>query len=213
MISIIDYQMSNLQSLENAIIALGNKTIITSDCNVILKSDAVILPGVGAFGKAIDNLKKLDLINPINDFIQSGKPFLGVCLGMQLLFSESEEYGYYKGLNIIRGKVKKIPQRFRENILKVPHVGWNSIFNEQNEKWFHSPLKDIKQNEYVYFVHSYYVNPENEEYVLSFTDYNGFLFCSGIQKNNVYGFQFHPEKSGVQGVNILRNFINLIPEK
>jgi glutamine amidotransferase len=159
-VAIIDYHMSNLYSVKNACDYIGVNAVITSDKEELLKADAVMLPGVGAFRDAITNLEELDLISPIKDFVSSGKPFMGICLGLQLLFSESEEFGQAKGLGFIPGEVKKFDYT---NGVKVPHVGWNSIYCPEGNKeaWERSPLKVVKENEYMYFVHSYYVEPQD----------------------------------------------------
>lgn len=209
-VAIIDYQMSNLFSVKHACEHVGLKPVITSDEQVIINSDAVILPGVGAFGEAMNNLRRLDLITPIKDFIDMGKPFLGICLGIQLLLSESEEFGNNKGLNIMEGVVVKIPNKNNEGKrIKVPQVGWNKVFRPDfaaEDYWDKSHLKGIRNGEFMYFVHSYYVIPNDDACVLTWTNYDGIEFCSGIIKNNVFAFQFHPEKSGEEGIKIYQNF-------
>jgi len=152
---------------------------------------------MGAFGDAMDNLKQLDLIHPIKDFVQSGKPFMGLCLGMQLLLTESEEFGTHKGLDIIEGSVK----RFQTTEEKVPQIGWNSIFNLKGDLF-----KGIKENEYMYFVHGYYV--EQNTYSIANTNYS-IDYCSAMQKDNFYAVQFHPEKSAIAGQKILENFLRI----
>jgi len=188
-IAIIDYQMSNMFSVENALKHLGFEPVITSDKSIILSADGAILPGVGAFGEAMKKLKDLDLINSIKEFIKSGKPFMGICLGLQLLFSESEEFGNAKGLDVIKGRVDAF-SKHRE-IRRIPHVGWNKI---------------LPGDSYMYFVHSFYANPIDKKAVATTTEYDGFSFCSSVLQNNVYACQFHPEKSGPKGLEILNNF-------
>jgi imidazole glycerol-phosphate synthase subunit HisH len=204
MITIIDYGMGNLRSVEKAFERFSQDVIVSSSVKDILKADKIILPGVGAFKVAMDELKKRDLIDPIKESIKKGKLFLGICLGLQLLFSESEEGESIKGLDIIKGKVK----RFKEKDgLKIPHMGWNTIkFKSQNSKI--RILKDVKNKSYMYFVHSYYVAPKDKDVILCETDYGG-KFTSGVHKDNVYGFQFHPEKSQALGLKIIENFVRL----
>jgi len=209
---VIDYQMSNLFSVQNACNYVGMNAIITSDKNIIMKADAAILPGVGAFGNAMSNLKKLDLIGSIQEFIQMGKPFMGVCLGMQLLFTESEEFGYHKGLDIIKGKVKKFSKSSGD---KIPQIGWNKINKVKNDKtrWKASPLREIKDDEYAYFVHSYFVEPEDKDVVLSVTRYADIDYCSSIISGNIFATQFHPEKSGQEGIKIYKTWAELIKKR
>lgn len=212
-VAIIDYGMGNLFSIENACRASGLDPIITSEKEIIMNSPAVILPGVGAFGDGVKALKKLDLHSSIKDFINSGKPFMGICLGMQLLMSESEEFGKHDGLDIIKGEVVKFPNR--NNLMekvKIPHIGWNQIIyaNQMDSKG--SPLENIKNGEFMYFIHSYFVKPFSEKYIFTTTEYCGIKYCSGIRKGNVFGFQFHPEKSGPRGIEIFKNFNRVIKE-
>ena len=203
-IAIIDYQLSNLFSVKHAFDYLKINSEITSDKSTLSRVDAAILPGVGAFGDAMDNLKKLDLIDPIKEFIRSGKPFMGVCLGMQLLFSESEEFGIHQGLNIVKGKVKKFSNA--DKPIKVPQIGWNQILKADNN-WNNSPLESIKSGEFMYFVHSYYVVPKDPSVILSETIYEDIGYCSSILKDNVFAAQFHPEKSGQEGIKIYRDWL------
>lgn len=205
-VAIIDYQLSNLFSVKHAFDYLKVDSEITSDKSVISTSDAAILPGVGAFGDAMNNLKRFDLIDTIKEFIASNKPFMGVCLGMQLLFSESEEFGNHQGLNITKGKVIKFASKDQK--IKVPQIGWNQIL-KLNKTWDNSPLKNIKNGEFMYFVHSYYVVPEDRSIILSETTYEGIRYCSGLLKSNIFATQFHPEKSGPAGIKIYRDWISL----
>lgn len=213
-IAIIDYQLSNLFSVKHACESIGLSAIITSDKAKLLDSKAAILPGVGAFGDAMKNLKKLDLIETIRKFIETGRPFMGICLGMQLLLSESEEFGHHKGLNIIKGKVKKFT-RIKDKSLKIPQIGWNSIYRPKNHSdiWKGTPFVNIDNNEYMYFVHSYYVVPENKTYVLSQTRYGNIEYCSSILYKNIFATQFHPEKSGKEGIKIYQNWASLIRQE
>lgn len=205
-VAIIDYQLSNLFSVKHAFDYLKVDSEITSDKSVISTSDAAILPGVGAFGDAMNNLKKFDLIDTIKEFIASNKPFMGVCLGMQLLFSESEEFGNHQGLNITEGKVIKFASKDQE--IKVPQIGWNQIL-KTSKTWDNSPLKNIKNGEFMYFVHSYYVVPQDRSIILSETTYEGIRYCSILLKDNIFAAQFHPEKSGPAGIKIYRDWISL----
>ena len=192
-IAIVDFEGGNLFSVIQACKTIGLNPFITHNYQEILKSDGLILPGVGSFPHAMKVLNKKDLVSPIKDFISSNKPFMGICLGFQLLFSESDEFENSKGLDIIQGSVKKF--NFKNKKIKVPQIGWNKIYKKNN--WDNSPLRHVKQNEYMYFVHSYFVLPNNEKDILSLTNYEEFEYCSSIKKNNIFATQFHPEKSGV----------------
>lgn len=201
MISIIDYGAGNLHSVKNALDFLGAKSIITKDAEVIKSSDKLILPGVGAFADALKSLRERGLEDVIKECIEEKKPFLGICLGMQLLFSESEESPNVKGLDIFKGKIVKIP---KGDGLKIPHMGWNNLNIIADSKI----LKDIGDEPYVYFVHSYYLEAEDSSTVSAYTEYGRRLDIA-IEKDNVFATQFHPEKSGKTGLKILNNFINL----
>lgn len=204
MITIIDYGMGNLRSVHKAFERFCPNVIVSSSAKDIARSDKIILPGVGAFKVAMDELRKRNLIDPIKTSIKKGKPFLGICLGLQLLFSESEEGGKIKGLDIIKGKVK----RFKEKSgLKIPHMGWNQI-RTKSIKPRTTILDGVKNGSYMYFVHSYYAAPKDKKVILCETDY-GENFTSGVCKDNVYGFQFHPEKSQATGLKIIENFTKL----
>lgn len=200
MIAIIDYKAGNLFSVKNAFDKLGVDAIITSDVDVIKNADKLLLPGVGAFENAMNHLQELKLDKLIVDEVKSGKPFLGICLGMQLLFNSSEEYGHHEGLNILDGKI--IHFDF-ELALKVPHMGWNSITNCKDTKLFFN-----LENQFVYFVHSYHLLTENKDYKKIMTNY-GYDFCSAIEYKNIFATQFHPEKSGEVGLSILNKFSKL----
>ncbi|MBL7978384.1 MAG: imidazole glycerol phosphate synthase subunit HisH [Bacteroidetes Order II. Incertae sedis bacterium] len=208
-IIIIDYQLGNLFSVQQACLYLGFDAEISSDANCIAKADAIILPGVGAFADAMYNLQKFDLIEPIKDFVSTNKPFMGICLGLQLLFGESEEFGIHKGIGLIEGVVKKFPtQDTQGGKLKVPQIAWNTIFPNQKSTWDNSPLSVCGFGDYMYFVHSFYVQPAADEVVLSTTNYGGHTYCSSILKNNIFACQFHPEKSGLDGIKIYKNWLN-----
>lgn len=202
MIAVIDYGLGNLRSVSKAVESLGSEVEVTSKPESISKADGAILPGVGAFSKGMENINELGLSATIKEFAKSGKPFLGICLGLQLLFSESEEHGIHKGLDIIKGKVRKF-----ETNLKIPHMGWNAVkLQITNLKL--KIFEGIPDNSYFYFVHSYFVDPEDKSIVAGTTKYDR-EFCSGIAKNNIYGTQFHPEKSAETGLKLLKNFLNL----
>ena len=204
MIVVIDYGMGNLRSVQKAFEKFCSSVIVSASAKDILRADKIILPGVGAFKIAMNELKKRGLIDPIKESIEKGKPFLGICLGLQLLFSESEEGGRIKGLDIIKGKVK----RFKEKDgLKIPHIGWNTI-RGKGQGTRDKVMNKIPDKSYMYFVHSYYVAPKDKGVILCETDY-GENFTSGVRKDNIYGFQFHPEKSQSAGLKIVENFVNL----
>ena len=202
---IIDYKLSNLFSVEQACVKLGYSPVISSEKEEILDADALILPGVGAFNEAMINLEKLGLIEVLDEVIKRGIPLMGVCLGMQLLFSESDEFGNTKGLDIIKGSIKKFPLEVK----KIPHTGWSTI-HEYNLSWQGTPLKSIKQDEFMYFVHSYYAFCEEKDVILTKTNYNGLEYCSSVLKNNIFATQFHPEKSGEKGLSIYKNWLDNI---
>ena len=200
MIAIIDYGAGNLQSVKNALDFLGSKCVVTGSADEITNADKVILPGVGAFGDAMKSLNERGLSDTLRRAAASGKPFLGICLGLHLLFEESEESPGVKGLGVFKGKVIKIP----DTGLKIPHMGWNSITVTKESKI----LKDIGEEPYMYFVHSYYINPADMGIVSARTEY-GLPLGIAVESGNVFATQFHPEKSGKVGMTILRNFINL----
>jgi len=209
-IVIIDLKLGNLFSVKHACIHVGLQPVATSDKWVLKNAKAIILPGVGAFGTAMCNLKKFDLIGPLTAHVQKGKWLLGICLGMQLLFSESEEFGGHQGLNLIKGTIKKFPSNYEGKKIKVPNIGWNTIYNKDKAKWGLSPLSVIAQNEFMYFIHSFYAKPKKKEESLTFTNYEGIEYCSSILKNNIFATQFHPEKSGIEGIKIYQQFKELI---
>lgn len=207
-VSIVEFGMGNLFSVKKACEYAGFEAKITAEKRSILESDAVILPGVGAFGDAMENLAKLDLLEPLKDYILSNRPFMGICLGMQLLMSESEEFGFHKGMGIFEGNVVKFALPGKR--IKIPHVGWN-IIRENNAVcpgagWKDSYLDSLRKNVYMYFVHSFYVVPSSKNIVLSKTNYEGIEFCSSLQKGNIFACQFHPEKSAENGLQVYKNF-------
>lgn len=201
MIAIIDYDAGNLKSVEKALVKLGQDVIVSRNPQDILKADKVILPGVGAFGDAMHNLEKYNLVDTIKEVVENNTPFLGICLGLQLLFESSEETPGVKGLGILKGKILKIPPK---DDLKIPHMGWNSIEIKDNAKLF----KGINNGAYVYFVHSYYLKAADEDIVAAKTDYCTQIHAS-VESGNVFACQFHPEKSSDVGLKILKNFADL----
>jgi len=204
---IIDYKLSNLYSVENACRFTGINALISSEKEDIQQADALILPGVGAFSDAMDNLHKLDLVNPIRDAVAAGKPFLGICLGLQLLFTESEEFGNHKGLNFIEGTVKKFPDYLNSKKMKIPQIGWNTIYRKDTtQTWEKTALENINNEEFMYFVHSFYVQPVQNQDIICYTNYSGHEFCSAVKKNNIFATQFHPEKSSKEGIKIYENW-------
>ena len=201
MIAIIDYDAGNIKSVEKALLKLGQEVKITADAEEILAADKVILPGVGAFGDAMENLKKRGLDIVIHKVAEKGTPFLGICLGLQLLFESSDEAPGVKGLGLLKGKILKIPAA---DGLKIPHMGWNSLHLEHDGRLF----QGLSEQSYVYFVHSYYLKAEEAEIVKASTEYGTHIHAS-VEKGNVFACQFHPEKSSEVGLKILENFVNL----
>lgn len=198
MIAIIDYGMGNLRSVSKAFEAVGHQAMITRDASVIRNASHVVLPGVGAFGDCMANLKQYQLVEPIKGAIQSGKPFLGICLGFQLLFTESEEFGRHEGLDIFPGKVRAFT---KDQALKVPHMGWNQIAIQKPCPLF----EGIANGSNWYFVHSFFVDPADQQITATTTSY-GIPFTSSIWKDNVVACQFHPEKSQAVGLQLIQNF-------
>lgn len=206
-IVIVDYQLNNLFSVKHACQHVGINAEISANKNDIINADALILPGVGAFGNAMQNLEKLDLIAPIKDAVQEGKPLLGVCLGLQLLFEESEEFGVHKGLGLIEGQVGRFPRETQsKQKLKIPLIGWSQIHSTVHQSWQDTPLINTKEGEFMYFVHSNFIQPTNPSDILCVSKYKDFTYCSGIVKNNIFAVQFHPEKSAENGLEIYRKW-------
>jgi glutamine amidotransferase len=207
MIAIIDYGMGNLRSVQKGFERVGREAVVTSDAKTILSAGKVVLPGVGAFPDCMRNLEQNGLIDVVHETIRSGKPFLGICLGLQLLFTESEEFGISKGLDIIKGRVVRFKgpqfeiQDPKRETLKVPHMGWNSISIKRRAP----ALQDVPDNSHVYFVHSYHVVPDDKNVIATTTSY-GIEFVSSIWKDNIFAVQFHPEKSQALGLSILKRF-------
>lgn len=201
MIAIIDYDAGNLKSVEKALVSLGEEVLVSRDSSEILQADKVILPGVGSFGDAMNNLDKFGLVDTIKKVTGNGTPFLGICLGLQLLFKESDETPGAEGLDILPGKILKIPAK---DGFKIPHMGWNSLDIKPEERLF----KGLEGNPYVYFVHSYYLKAADEGIVAATTEYTTHIHAS-VESGNVFACQFHPEKSSDVGLKILKNFASL----
>jgi glutamine amidotransferase len=203
MIAIIDYGMGNLRSVQKGFEKVGFEAVVTADPKVVLAADKVVLPGVGAFGDCMRNLEQGGFVEPILKVIQDGRPFLGICVGMQLLLTDSVEFGLHQGLNVIPGHVLRFPEGMVENgeELKVPHMGWNQLTFRRRTPVF----AGIEDGTNVYFVHSYYEKPDDEGVVVATSNY-GFEFCAAICKDNIVATQFHPEKSQEMGLRILKNF-------
>ena len=201
MIAIIDYDAGNIRSVEKALIALGEQPVVTRDKNTILAADKLILPGVGAFGDAMDRLHQYGLVDVIRSVVKKGTPLLGICLGLQLLFEGSDESEGVEGLHILDGAIKRIPD---QPGLKIPHIGWNSLNLRNNGRLF----VGLEEHPYVYFVHSYYLQAKDEQIVKATTEYSTTIHAS-VEKDNIFACQFHPEKSGDVGLAILKNFAQL----
>jgi glutamine amidotransferase len=200
MIAIIDYGMGNLRSVQKAFQKVGAEAVVTDECETIESARAVVLPGVGAFGDAMTNLRSQGLVETIERVVERGKPLFGICLGLQLFFEESEEMGLHRGLGLFPGRVRRFDVG-----LKVPHIGWNQVHIRCQ-----SPLLDgLADGSYTYFVHSYYVEPTEDDIILAVTDY-GLDFASIVGRDNIFGIQFHPEKSQDVGLRILSNFVAMV---
>jgi glutamine amidotransferase len=206
LVGVVDYGLGNLRSVSKALELAGAKVTVSSIPKDLLSAKGLVLPGVGAFFRGMENLKKAGLTSVIKDAIGQGRPFLGICLGLQLLFSASEEHGTTGGLDVIKGKVRK----FKGDV-KIPHMGWNqvSITTRDTPHATRELFKDIPDNSYFYFVHSYFVEPQDKSVIYGTTEYAG-TFVSAIKKNNLYAVQFHPEKSGPAGLQVLKNFVEIV---
>lgn len=201
MIAVIDYDAGNLKSVEKALLSLGEEVLVTRDRQELLHADKVILPGVGHFGDAMEKLRSFGLVDVVKEIAQSGKPFLGICLGLQLLFERSEEAPGVEGLGILKGEILRIPD---DRGLKVPHIGWNSLKLQNQGKLF----RGLEEEPYVYFVHSYYLKAAEPQIVKAVTEY-GVRIDASVEQGNVFACQFHPEKSSRTGLAILNNFSKL----
>ena len=210
-VAIIDFGMGNLFSVKNACEYVGLDAHITQDPKVVQSATGVLLPGVGAFGDAIRVLEKCGMIEAILKSIDQGKPFMGICLGLQLLFEESEEFGHHQGLGILKGTVCKFDKpREGSRQLKIPQVQWNKIEPVSSNNWESTPLSGVPFNSYMYFIHSYRVIPSQPDSVLSETEYGNIRFCSSVQKGSLFACQFHPERSGTLGLQIYKSFAQQI---
>ena len=201
MIAIIDYDAGNIKSVEKALVSLGQDVCVTRDAQEILSADKVILPGVGHFGDAMEKLHRYGLVDVIHQVVQQKKPFLGICLGLQLLFEKSDEAPGVEGLGVLKGEILRIPD---QEGLKIPHMGWNSLHLQNDGRLFQS----IPEDTYVYFVHSYYLKAADEQIVKATTQYSTCIHAS-VEQDNVFACQFHPEKSSTWGLKMLENFANL----
>jgi imidazole glycerol-phosphate synthase subunit HisH len=214
-VAIVDYGMGNLFSVKRACEYFGMNADITSSPKVIESAEAVILPGVGAFGDAMATLEKLNLVGLLQDLAASNKPLVGICLGIQLLMSESFEFGHYEGLGIFEGSVERFDHpREGAKELKVPQVGWNHISkcirNPQKDSWAETPLQGVNDGAFMYFVHSFIVQPKDPSIILSTSKYGHIEFCSSLGSGNIFACQFHPERSGSEGLLVYRNLISII---
>lgn len=219
-VQIVDYGLGNLFSIKNACLKVGLIPEISSEPEDLNRADIVILPGVGAFGDAMTSLKSMNLVEPIREVAAAGKPLIGICLGMQLLMSESSEFGIHKGLDIITGTTSKLIPDNKDGVthLKIPHIGWNRILKthhsyketQESSLWEQTPMANLEEGEYMYFVHSYYVSPTDTSIVISNTTYGDNVFCSSFKKDNIFAVQFHPERSGPAGLQIYSQLDKII---
>lgn len=205
-IAIVDYSLGNLFSVQQAFEVIGIHPVITHDQQEILDADGVVLPGVGSFGAAMQQLRNLRLDSALHDIAQSGKPLLGICLGMQLLFESSEEFGHERGLGILPGTVSRLPE---EQVGHIPQIGWNRI-RPASQAWEGTILEGIPSGAWMYFVHSYFVSPTDLSDILTLTTYEGFEYCSAVRRGNIVATQFHPEKSGEPGLSMYSAWIRSI---
>ena len=205
---IIDYQLGNLFSVKQACDTVGMNAEISSKKEDIKNADALILPGVGAFIEAMNNLQKFELDDAIKQKVNDGTPIFGICLGQQLLFTESEEFGAGNGLDLISGVIKRFPESIEDRKIRVPHIAWNTIY-KSIQNWESTALNELANNDFMYFIHSYYVKPDDESCVLTLTNYDSIEFCSSIKSKNIFATQFHPEKSAKKGISIYKNWASI----
>ena len=213
-VAIVDYGMGNLFSVKHACEHVHMDAVITASKDEILNASAVVLPGVGAFGDAMATLRKQDLVSVLHDVVASGKPFVGICLGMQLLMTESHEFGSHRGLGFVEGEVLRLDDNLAgERHLKVPHVGWNRIYRQGVEtdktvaQWADSMMEPVANGSFMYFVHSYYTLPADQNIILSHTRFGALEFCSSFRKGSIFACQFHPERSGPAGLKIYEKLV------
>jgi len=208
-ICIVDYGLGNLKSIQRGLEQVGAKVILSSRPKEISIASHLVLPGVGAFEAGMSGLKDAGLIAPILDFVETGNPLLGICLGMQMLLDKSEEQGKHRGLGLIPGIVRKIPQSLGGTIQrKIPNIGWIELQCTEDQDWEGSCLKGVCSGEYFYFVHSFMAVPDETKYILAQCNDEGFLLTAAVKRENITGLQFHPEKSGEQGLKVLKSFVN-----
>lgn len=207
-IAIIDYGVGNLYSISKALKHFTDNVIVTDEKEEIGSSNALVLPGVGSFEAGMSGLRIRGLTDLVKDWALANKPMLGICLGAQLMLSRGYEFGDFEGLDLIPGRVVAFPKLLEKE--KIPHIGWNKILPATNQDWRQTIFESIPPGASVYFVHSFILEPERMENILSYTNYGGYQFCSAIKSGNIYGCQFHPEKSGRIGLLILKNFLNII---
>ena len=206
-IAIIDYGLGNVRSVANALQNQGGNPFLSRNFGEIMEADGVVLPGVGSFPQGISQLNKYGLIEAIRTYVNSGKPLLGICLGMQMLFSFGEEFEYTSGMNLIEGSVTTMASDILNG--RLPHIGWNTLCCNSISGWDKTILHDIEDNKEMYFVHSYIASPSDEKHILATTIYKNIEFCSVVHNKNIYGCQFHPEKSGPIGLKVINNFIKI----
>lgn len=207
-VSIIDYGMGNIASITKAFQIIGVNPQVISDPKKVNECGRLVIPGVGGFGDSMKELRRYNLIEPLRKYVETGNPLLGICLGMQVLFESSEEKGKFDGLNFIEGNVVKIPSDFKNDTKyrKIPHIGWNSIMPDTSQ-WNSKIFNNIEINDFFYFIHSYMCKLKYKKYRIAYSNYNECEITSGVQVGNIIGLQFHPEKSGVSGLRVLKNFI------
>jgi len=206
---VVDYGMGNLKSVQRGLEKVGANVVVSSHAEEIANADRLLLPGVGAFKDGMSELSKQGVVDAIRVFVDTGKPLLGICLGMQMFLDSSQEHGEYEGLGLIEGGVKAIPQFENEQLqLKIPHIGWTSLITHEGyASWASTCLSQVKSDDFFYFVHSYMAKPSNREHYLAVSHYEGLEITAAINKDNVTGLQFHPEKSGEAGLRVLKSFI------
>lgn len=204
-VTVIDYGIGNLHSVVKALVREGGDVTVTSRADDVLRAERLVLPGVGAFADGMRGLEERALVEPLVEYARTGRPLVGICLGMQLFMSESFEFGHHRGLGLVEGPVVEIP---RSPGVKVPQIGWNRVQPGPRAEWRGTLLDGIAPGEMMYFVHSFTAQPRDERHRLADADYGGFVISAAIQRDNVVGFQFHPEKSGAVGLGVLRRFLS-----